>query len=156
MSYITTGLGFVQGIEYNQMEQNPRGECVILYTPHLRYAKYFTKKAGLNFIKNKNLIGFIYNPIAEEPLRDLYEIRKKQNLHSCVANEYKQIDLIDEYIVQRAVMKSETDIKFFQSGKLVKDSLYTFEDAKAKAIEMNEAILNQLQEKINLKKENLY
>jgi hypothetical protein len=100
-------------------------------------------------MKNHDINGFLYNPYAEEPVRNMYEV-KKQEYYSFEENK----DCIQEWKPVKAVMVNENDAEFLHTRKLKSQNLLTLEQAQAKAIELNIAMMRELNEKIKVQMQN--
>jgi hypothetical protein len=138
--FIATSKGFVKGTTFNPETY----VTTIEYTDRVRYALAFgTKQAGI-FMKKYNLEGFFYNPYEQSPVRDMYRVVKRSDYS--ITNE--RDNLSQEYYIQKAVMVHDTDISFLCSGKLQANDLLTFEEAKAKVLELNTKMFVELDKKI--------
>lgn len=139
-SFVTTQHGFVSGIDLTDPRQ-PQ----VLYTPHLRYAKRYTKKQALNTINTYHLSGFVFNPWSEEHVRDMYEVRQRS-----IGTDYSNntVHVSGDYYVRKARMISETDIKYLENDcKLQRSKLYPLETALEQAKALNQEMIDELQAK---------
>jgi hypothetical protein len=139
-NYIVTNFGFIKNILFNKESLTTEIE----YTDKLRYAKPFNSKTAKELMVKHDIIGFMYNPYAEEPVRNMYEVKRKYN------NSFEEKNGIQEWVVVRAIMINESDANFLQSRKLKSRDLMTFEQATAKAIELNTVMLEELNEIIKI------
>lgn len=144
-NYIVTNFGFVKciAIEGQGMEI----KHVVQYTDKLRYAQLLSAKVAKKIMERHDIIGFLYNPYAEEPVRNMYEVKKRTNYFE----ETEQA--INEWQPVKAFMISESDANFLQSRKLNGRDLMTLGEAQAKAIELNTKMLEELQAKLQKQKE---
>lgn len=140
-NYICTGKGFVKSAGFIEDKQ----EFVIEYTDKLRYAQKFNTKGATKFMENHEILGFVYKPHEEEAIRSLYLVEK--NCHHN-GRYFQEENPIEEWVVRKAVMANESDVKFLLSGKLVQENLMSFEEAKTKALELNLEAIVKFQEKI--------
>ncbi len=138
--FIVTNQGFVKSISFDI-----ETKChTIEYTDKLRYAQAFHTKNAKMIMAKHNLSGFIYSPYAQEPVRDMYEVKRISHYSYEEDN-----DLIEEWEVRKAIMVSESDANFLQSRKLAGRNLMTLEEAQAKALKLNVAMLTELHNKID-------
>jgi len=145
-NYICTAEGFIKSMEYSQESQG----MVIEYTDKLRYAQTFNTKGALNFMERHNIKGFVYKPYEEEPIRNMYVVKKAYRYGF---EREKKDNNVEEWIVQKAIMANESDVKFLMSKKLVQEDMMTFEEAKAKALELNTQLMSDLINKIDVLKD---
>ena len=141
-NYIVTNFGFVKCVTFNKETFTHTVE----YTDKLRCAQAYTSKSARGVMEKHDLIGFIYNPYAQEAVRDMYEVKKKSRYG--FMDEEEKAEMIDEWQVVKAFMVNETDANFLQSRKLAGRDLLTLEQAQAKAIELNTAMLVELDKKL--------
>jgi hypothetical protein len=140
-NYIVTNLGFVKSVTFNKETL----KHVIEYTDKLRYAQPYKTKNANNAMKKHGISGFIYKPFEAEPVRNMYEVKLRTNWHILGTKNHS----IKEWMVERAMMVNETDVAFLSNGKLNSSKLFSLEEAKLRALELNQAMLNELQEKVN-------
>ena len=140
-NYIVTSLGFVKSVTFEKQIL----KHVVEYTQHIRYAMPMKKKGANQLMQKHNIVGFVYNPYAEEPIRSLYEVKRDSESYWDDANK----EAIKEWKVKKAFMINECDANFLQSRKLSSRELLTFEEATQKAIKLNQAMLEELQKKLN-------
>lgn len=147
-TFIATAKGFVKGVKTNIVEEttdNPKTcEKIVEYTDRVRYALAFGAKQAAIFMKKYNLEGFFYNPYEQSPVRDMYKVVKRSD-YSIME---ERPNLSQEYYIQKAIMVHDTDVSFLCSGKLNANDLLTFEEAKAKVLELNSKMLLELSQKI--------
>jgi hypothetical protein len=143
--FIVTGQGFVKSSTFDMETKTPHAE----FTQKIREAGRFTAKSALGFIKNHNIEGFLWNPFAEEAVRDMYKVVKRSEFNILEGEK----NSTQEYYVQKAKMVSNSDVGFLFSGKLQEEDLLTFEEAKAKAIELNTKMFVELGNKIRVQEE---
>ena len=139
-NYICTAKGFVKGKRFDEVLM----ETVIDYTDKVREARAFTTSTAQKFLENNEVEGFIWKPFAEEPVRNMYEVRKIRMAWKEEAGEK-----IEEWQPTKLMMTSDNDVGFLMSGVLKSEKAMTFEEAKAEALRLNLGMLNELNEKIN-------
>jgi hypothetical protein len=144
-NYIVTNFGFVKIIAIEGQGRDMK--YVIQYTDKLRYALPLSAKVAKKIMERHDIIGFLYNPYAEEPVRNMYEVKKRTRFFE----ETEQ--LVYEWQACKAIMISESDANFLQSQKLQGRDLMTLGEAQAKAIELNTKMLEELQVKVQKQKE---
>jgi hypothetical protein len=143
-NYIVTNFGFVKSVTFDKITL----QHTIEYTDKLRYAQTFNNKGARAFMEKHDIIGFIYNPYAEEPVRNMYEVKKRHRY------EFEEcLDKVEEWQPVKAIMVSESDANFLQSRKLAGRNLMTLGEAQALAIELNTRMLEELQAKVQKQKE---
>jgi len=142
-NFIATSFGFIKGVKYT-----PELGTQIEYTPHLRYAQTFKAGGGKAFMERHDIVGFLYNPYAQEPVRGMYEVKKEG-----FSWDRDDRDSIKEWKVVKAIMISESDVNWLQSKELKGRDLLSLEEAQQKAIELNNKMLEELNNKI-LKQKN--
>lgn len=71
-NYIVTSFGFVKSIVFNKETLKHEIE----YTDKLRYAQPYKTKGAKLVMSKHDIVGFIYNPHAEEPIRNMYEVKQ--------------------------------------------------------------------------------
>lgn len=143
-SYIVTNFGFVKLISFDRESQSHKIE----YTDKLRYAMTFKTNAAKAFMEKHDIIGFIYNPYAEEPVRNMYEVKMDESF------SWENKDCISEWKPVKALMVNESDANFLHARKLSSHNLMSLEEAQAKAIDLNTAMLKELNKKIRLQMHN--
>lgn len=150
--FIATAKGFVKGTNHNQETH----VTTVEFTDRVRYAQAFSAKPAAIFMKKYNLEGFFYNPYQQEPIRDMYKVVKRSEYS--ISNE--RDNLSQEYYIQKAIMEHDTDISFLCSGKLKAGEFMSFEDAKAKVLELNSKMIlelsNKLKVQVNLEPDKLW
>jgi len=139
-NYICTGKGFVKGLERIVPDSY---ETEVVYTDKVREAQAFNTKAANKFMENHGIEGFVWKPYNEEAIHNMYEVKKIR-----MAWKEEKDEVIEEWQIQKAFMASESDINFLNSKKLNSDDMMTFDEAKAKALELNMAMMDELKEKI--------
>jgi hypothetical protein len=142
-NYICTSEGFLKSSGYSQEKQ----EFVIEYTDKIREAQAFNTKAATKFMENHGIKGFIWKPYAQEAIRDMYVVRKRR---AYGFDEDKKND-VEEWQVEKAFMEHESDINFLtsKSSRAENQDMMTFDEAKAKALELNMEMMNDLNDKVN-------
>ena len=143
-NYICTGKGFVQGTRFDPKTL----ETEILYTDKVRNAQAFNTKAALKFIENKGIEGFVWKPHAQDPVRDMYVVKKIHKYDFEYGDEDKRDD-VQEWQPVRMFMAHDSDISFLSSNKLKSEEGMTFDAAKAEALKRNLEMVDELNEKIN-------
>ena len=138
-NFICTGKGFIKSSGFSQEKL----KLVIDYTDKIRNAQTFSTKNALNFLRIHNIIGFVWKPYEQEPIRDMYVVEKRCDYFN---NEPK--DSVMEWIVEKAFMVHESDINFLMSKKLQSEDMMTFEEAKIKATKLNQEMMKELNDKI--------
>ena len=139
-NYICTSKGFVKGIERIVPDSY---ETEVVYTDKVREAQSFNTKAANKFMENHSIEGFVWKPYAQEAIRNMYTVRKRTN------NMFEDDKDALGWIPEKLTMTSDSDIGFLMSGKLKAEDAMTFEEAKAKALELNMAMMDELKEKIS-------
>jgi hypothetical protein len=88
--YITTSFGFIKDIVLDKTTYTH----VIEYTDKLRYARAFNAKGAKSLIAKHDIVGFIYNPYAQEAVRGYNVLRDRyaDDNHT----PYQNFDLILE------------------------------------------------------------
>ena len=138
-NYICTSKGFVKSGGFNQEKQ----DFVVEYSDKVRDAQQFNTKAAGKFMENHNIEGFIWKPYKEDPIRDMYYVKKVR-----MAWQEEEDEKINEWIPVKAVMANDSDISFLRSKKLIEDDVMTYEEAKTEALRLNMEMLNELNDKI--------
>ena len=144
-NYICTSNGFVKGSKRIVPDS---GEMVgswteVEYTDKVREAQAFNTKAANKYMENHDIKGFIWKPHAQEPVRNMYTVRKRTNYH--LEDDEDALGWIPE----KLTMTSDSDIGFLMSGKLKAEEAMTFEEAKAEALRLNMVMMDELKEKIS-------
>jgi hypothetical protein len=119
-------------------------ETVIDYTEKAREAQAFQSNSGTEFMKRHGIEGFIWKPFAEEPIRNMYDVKKVR-----MAWKEEKDEKIEEWQPTKLTMCSDSDVGFLRSGKLNSEKAMTFEEAKAEALRLNTEMLGELMEKIH-------
>lgn len=148
-NFIVTSKGFFKEVIVEIDKTNNVKKHNIIYVDKLRNAKAFKTETAKKVIANYEIDGFIYNPYAEEAVTNMYRVVKRSD-YSIMEN---RSNLLQEFYVEKVKMCSETDVKFLERRKLEKEELLTFEEAKKKAILLNEELLAKLLEKIQIQLE---
>ena len=138
-NYICTSEGFLKSAGFSQEKQ----DFVIEYTDKIREAREFNTKAALKFMENHGIKGFVWKPYEEDPIRNMYVVKKIR-----MAWKEEEDEKIQEWQPVKAMMESESDVAFLISKKLKQEGMMTFEEAKAEALRLNMEMLNDLNEKI--------
>lgn len=138
-NFICTEKGFIKFSGFSQEKL----EFVIEYTDKLRNAQAFNTKAATKFMKNHDINGFIWKPYKQEPIRDMYVVKKRCDYFSNEPN-----NSVMEWIVEKTFMIHESDINFLMSKKLQSQDMMTFEEAKVKATKLNWEMMKKLNDKI--------
>ncbi len=140
-NYICTAKGFVQGVRFD----NDSLKHEILYTDKVRYAQQFKTNGATKFMENHDIKGFVWKPYEQEPIRNMYEVKK---VH--MAWKEEKGEKVEDWRPVKAIMRSESDIAFLSHGNA--DNVMTFEEAKTEALMRNNEMLGELNEKVtNLK-----
>lgn len=140
-SYIVSSKGFFKGFTFDEKFNKES-----IWTDKVREAKPFmTAGKAKKYITSANLDAFVWNPYAEEPIRDKYEVIKKSSQFYDRNN-----DLIHEWIIRKAMMKSNTDAKFIETKQLEETKYYTLEEAQKIAFDRNMAMFAELKTKLNI------
>ena len=142
-NYICTSEGFLKSAGFSQDKQG----FVIEYTDKIRDAQVFNTKAATKFIENHGIKGFVWKPYEQEPVRNMYVVRKRREFGGY--DEDKE-NSVEEWIVEKAVMVHESDIAYLtsKSNQGINQDVMTFKEAKAKAIELNLELLRDINEKV--------
>jgi hypothetical protein len=138
-NFICTAEGFVKSAGFSQDEQS----FVIAYTEKVREAQQFNTKAALKFMENHGIMGFVWKPYKEDPIRDMYYVKKVR-----MAWQEDDDEKINEWRPVKAIMASDSDISFLRSKKLTEDDVMTYEEAKAEALRLNMEMAEELTTKI--------
>lgn len=137
-NYICTNFGFVKAILYDIETRTSKIE----YTDRLRYANAYNSKTAKNIMEKHDIIGFIYNPYAENHIgRDMYEVRRDNP-------SWENPDKLGEWRAVKAWSTNDSDAEFLRTRKLKADDYLTLEQAQAKAIELNRKMLHDLYNKL--------
>jgi hypothetical protein len=144
-SFIVTAQGFFKERKTILEPDSPvpvRDEYI--YTDTLREARIFgSRNKATQYMEKHGLVGFVYNPWAQaENLEPKYEVRKKHRYG------FEEGPKIEEYIPVKAWQKGDSDVAFLNMKKEEKRELYTFEEAKQKALELNRQVIEQYMAKI--------
>lgn len=138
-NYICTNFGFVKTILFDVETKTTKIE----YTDRLRYAKAYNNKTAKNIMEKHDIIGWIYNPYAENHIgRDMYEVRRD-------TPSWENPDKLGEWREVKAWSTNDSDAEFLRTRKLKADDYLTLEQAKAKAIELNRKMLHDLYNKLS-------
>lgn len=147
MTFAVTSKGFFKNKIMTTHHESVSFE--LIWTDKLREAKQFKSRSSVEkFLKVNGLEGFVYNPKEQEPIRHKYRVIKR---HAAVFRD--ENDLVYEWIVEKALMISNSDINFL-IGKDNTD-LYDIEEAKKIAYERNRAMLLELIYKLKLAKKEI-
>lgn len=142
-NYIVSGNGFLKNVSFDK-DNNAYN---IEWTNLIREAKPYSYKSACVVIKNHNLNAFVWNPFAEEPIRNKWCVVRRDR-HYCFAHNENHEAL--EWKPERVVMHSKTDVKFLTSRNSTPETLYnSLDEATEVANEKNRAMMEELQEKIN-------
>jgi len=114
---------------------------------------WHSSKEGKTLIEKHAINAFLYNPYGEEPVRDMYEVVKRNAFAEKAYNDDDH--QVEEYFVRKARMVNDSDVSFLMSGKLKSSELLTYEEATQKAYDLNQKMLKELQSKINNQEINL-
>lgn len=149
MTFIVTGSGFVKAKKHID-----KGVYEILYTDKLREAMQVGRKFGEKFLRENNLVGFLYNPKIEEVVKNRYEV-KKQNNDNWSLFEKDTVDFT-YYTIQKVAVK-RSDLNFLNERT---DPSLSYAEAVKLAIEQNKRVALKVNEKIkeiyhSLEKENI-
>ena len=142
-NYICTGKGFIKSADFNGETQN----FEIQYTDKINNAQAFNTKAGNKFIENHNIDGFIWKPYEETPIRSMYVVRKRDTYNYNI--EKPNDDVVFEWMVEKGIMRNESDVKFLLAKESTNQDLMSYEEAKVKALALNMEMFNELNEKIS-------
>lgn len=149
-NYICTADGFVEDLSVTG-NGTKLYVTEVHYTNKLRHAMPFSTKVAETFMERHDIKGFIWKPYAQEPIRDMYTVKKTRKFG--FESDYEENhDNIEEWQPVKLMMTSDSDAGFLMSGKLKSEDAMTFEEAKAEALKRNTEMLGELMEKIdNLK-----
>jgi hypothetical protein len=141
-NYICTGKGFVKGTNFNPETLKTE----VLYTDKIREAQAFNTKAATKFMENHSIKGFIWKPYAQEAIRDMYVVRKRRT-YGFNGDEKNDVE---EWQVDKAFMAHESDINFLtsKSSRAENQEMMTFDEAKARALELNMELMHDLNDKV--------
>jgi len=142
-NYICTGKGFVKSSGFDVEKQVD----FIEYTDKVRYAQPFKTKAALKWLEFKNIEGFVWKPYEQEAIHDMYSVVQRREFGFGVDED--DDNKVMEWFPEKAMMEHESDNNFLLAKTLKRDKLMTFDEAKAKALELNTAMLNELTRKLS-------
>ncbi len=146
-SYIVSGGGFLKEIFFDMDNK----VFVPKWTNRVREAKAYSYKSACVLIKKHNLNAFVWNPFAEEPVRNKWRVVRRRD-YGCFVDGKTHEAL--EWKAERVVMNNKTDAKFLISRNSTPETLYdSLEEATVVANEKNEVMIKELQEKMNLMSE---
>lgn len=141
-NYICTSFGFIKSITFN----NEIKTHAVEYTNKLRDAHTYTSKSAKKVMQKYDIIGWIYNPYAEEHVsEDKYEV--KQNKSYGYAHRDKVE--VNEWHAVKVWNYNDSDARFLNERKLKTPEYMSFEEAQEKAIELNFKMLNKLQNELS-------
>lgn len=106
MKFVCTAKGF-----YKEKLFNPETyETTYVFTDKIREARSFTHlKSAKKFLNKLNEPGFIWKPMEQEPLKDLYEVVKADSVFFTDSKPY--------YAVKSAKMINTSDVAFLSGNK---------------------------------------
>lgn len=144
-NYICTSFGFIK--EINKLPYDPfyQKNFEIEYTDKLLNAKRFNSKNAKRVMELYNIVGFIYKPYEE-----FFIDNEKQYTIS-------KINSIDEYISDinvsvpfyRPVKDQKiSDASYLNNNRFKMNTLYSYEEAKQKSVELNKKTVELLNEKV--------
>jgi len=140
-NFIVSGKGFLKSTEFNKETL----KTDITWTSLIREAQRFNAKPANTVVKKHNLEAFVWNPYKEQPVRGKWEVVKRQSHYDfCNENEHKAL----EWKAKKVMMESKTDVKHLMSNGVDKTEYYSEQEAREIAKERNQAIIIELQEKM--------
>jgi len=144
-SYIASGKGFLKNVSFDRDNK----EHIFEWTPTLRDAQGYNSKSARNLIDKHELDAFIWQPYAQEPVRNKWRVVRRSNHYDFFNGEDHEVL---EWKAQKVTMESKSDARFIMAkGNDSRETLYdSLEEAEAVALEKNEAILEELREKMGL------
>lgn len=152
-NFVVTAKGFLKEAEIRVIKDS-EGKFVKLkeilkFTKNLREAKPHTKKSAINMLSKHNLVGFIYNPYAEEHVKNKWEVKKRTHYEW---NQPKPA--VEEYEARRVYSNEVNDVLYLKNNLSI-PSYLTQKQAEREAIRLNRLALKELVEKIKLQKQQL-
>lgn len=141
-NFIVSGKGFLKSTEFNKDTK----QVDITWTSVLREAQRFNSKTAVTLISKNELEAFVWNPYKEEPIRGKWEVVQRQKHHDFFNDEdHKAL----EWRAIKVTMEKKTDLNFLLSRGVEKTGYYdSLEEASEVANERNQAIILELQEKM--------
>ena len=153
-NYVVNGFGFYCGkelvfdLESFSIPAIPIGYRY-KWTNKLREAKEYNSSTAKNIVKalkEQDIIAFVWNPFAEEPIRDKYEVtrRKEFTNYNTFDRDYHKVL---EWRVEKLVMENKTDVKFLNDT--LPKNYYDYDEAVEICRQKNLEILLDLEKKMN-------
>jgi hypothetical protein len=139
-SYVVSANGFYAG--YVMDDEHKK---IIQWATRIRDARPLNNKNARQLIDKFNLDAWVWNPFAEEPIKDKYEV--VQRTYSSWYNNGEKEPAVLEWIARKVVMQSKTDARFLYDRDKKYDH-YSMEEAEKIALEKNMAMYNELSEKL--------
>lgn len=140
-NYICTAEGFIKGKSFDDLNK----EIVIEYTDKVKEAQNFGTKSATEFMERHAIKGFVWKPYEQAAIRNMYVVEK--NCHYD-GRYHQEENSIEEWVVNKAIMRNESDVAFLTTKKLAQDNLLTFDEAKARALELNTEAISKYMEKL--------
>lgn len=142
-NYIVSGEGFLKDIAFDMDNK----VFIPEWTNKVREAKAYSYKSACVLIKKHNLSAFVWNPFAEEPIRNKWRVVRRRDYRSFAVDKTHETL---EWKPEKVMMQSKTDVKFLNSRDSTPETLYdSLEEATVVANEKNEVMMKELQEKMN-------
>jgi len=134
-SFILSDKGFFKGFVINE-----KFEKITEWTMSIRNAKRMKSSSAKEIIA-KGVSGFVWNPYAEEPVRDKYRVCQRNNNYTFL-DKHKALD----WYVQKVKMEAHTDAKFLNGD--IKIDYYDFDEAVKICKQKNLEILEELKQNL--------
>ena len=150
-NYVVSGKGFFKATKLIYDMETSDSTLIVgtemVWVDNIRNAKKFSGKSARNLIKNHGLDAFVWSPFKEEPIKNKYEVVRRNEYKSFYEDE---IHNVLEWIPRKVVMESLTDVKYLNSINSKPAEYYDQDEAIKVAREKNMAILIELETKMNM------
>jgi len=146
-NFVCTGKGFIKSASHKFDSELMEHVFEITYTDKVREAKTFKINGGIAFMEKYGIVGFVWKPYKEDPLRNMYVVRKSGGGSRWGKNDEEE-NTVEEWVVEKAFMANESDVKFLTSKNQMNQNVMEFEDAKVKALRLNIELVDKLNYKI--------
>jgi len=141
-NYICTAKGFFKSKNFNTETL----VTTLEFTDKVREAQPFNTSTAVKFMENHEIEGFIWKPYEQEPVRDSYTVRREGNGYGC--DFHTKDSTINEWKPVRLHMVHDSDASFLTTHKIKADEALTYEEAKAKAVQLNLDMIRELNDKV--------
>lgn len=152
MKFLVTAKGFFKEI-IKEKTHDEAGKFIgfkreIFYTDKLREAHVFsTKGKATEFAKRNEIEGWAWSPKEEEPIKNKYEVVRRNGYSSFRVGEQQDHNVLEWY-VREVFMDANSDIRFLQTGNAENPNYLSKEDADRLCLQKNLDALNELKRKI--------